>query len=191
MPINFTEVTNSSGLSYTGVSFGSSWGDFDGDGFEDLWVTNHFDPGQLFRNEGDGTFTDVSDAVLSMRSSRDNHGAAWSDFDNDGDLDLLQTNGANSQSGSGGPNEFYVNTNGALVDEASARGVTYQLGRGRTPAWVDYDNDGLVDLWIGNLARQDGQAPPATFNQLNNNTFVNTRQDTDVAVGQSDFFDSG
>ena len=183
---SFVEVTNFAGVAYTGPSFGASWGDFNQDTLPDLWVINHAFPDTLFLNQGNGTFTDISSTTFEPEFY-DSHGSAWADFDNDGDKDITILVGAGSQTGLGQRNRLYVNNNGLLTDEAEARGISYSLGRGRTPVWIDYDNDGLLDLWVGNLARQNREAPPTLFKQDNNNTFVDVGQAVGVNVGQSDF----
>ena len=95
----------------------------------------------------------------------DMHGAAWADFDNDGDQDLFVEVGANYGMGEGA-NEFLVNTNGNLADKAVDYGLDYALGRGRTPLWLDWDNDGRLDILMSNEERPDGAAPTALFRRL-------------------------
>ena len=67
----------------------------------------------------------------------------------------------------GGKNNFYVNTDGILSDQAGELGIDYPLGRGRTPYWLDFDKDGLLDLVMSVTLRPDGQAPPTMFRQAN------------------------
>lgn len=193
--IQFSEVSQAAGLEYRGASFGASWGDFNGDGYMDLWRSNHYQrTAQLFLNQRDGTFRDVSEEVFINQSNLggDPHGAAWADIDNDGDQDLIVLHGANSERGTGDPNRLYINEvdeNGRrfFVDRAAAQGVDYPLGRGRTPSWFDYDNDGLLDVWVGNLARQDQQAPPNVFQQQADGSFVGVRDQIGLTIGQSDY----
>lgn len=157
--IAFDEVTTSAGFRHVGASWGSAWGDYNGDGRPDLWVGNHnHGAPSLYRNRGDGTFEDVTASVVVGRRTGDRHGPAWADFDNDGDQDLISVEG-NSLGFDGPPNQFYVNAGGVLTDEASARGVVYpdpnpfsSIGGNTTPLWFDYDNDGRLDLLISTLA---------------------------------------
>ena len=86
--ISFEEVTNATGISYVGPSYGAYWGDFNGDIYPDLYVSNHGMPGILYLNQGDGTFVDITSEVFLQELEGDTHGAAWADFDNDGDHDL-------------------------------------------------------------------------------------------------------
>ena len=186
-PIAFTEVTDAAGLTNVGSSFGASWGDFNGDGLPDLWVSNHGKPSILYQNNGDGTFTDAANTAFTQSPTfGDTHGQAWADFDNDGDEDVIVLVGGGSGTGSGA-NRLYVNNNGVFTEQAAAYGLEYAAGRGRTPVWIDYDNDGLLDLWISNLVRPDGQAPPTIFRQTSNGTFEDVGTTTNIEVANSEF----
>ncbi|MDY6782468.1 MAG: CRTAC homolog protein [Cyanobacteriota bacterium] len=161
--IRFTDVTDLAGIDFVpGLSFGAAWGDFNGDLLPDLYVGNHFNPASLYLNGGDGTFTDIAADVFLQARQGDTHGAAWADFDNDGDQDLIQLVGAQEGRGSD-PNKLYINEGGKLDDRAKELGIDYPLGRGRTPLWVDFDNDGKLDLVVTAVERED--APPKIFRQ--------------------------
>ena len=150
----FIDATVSAGLNVMGYTFGDPiWGDFDNDGNIDLSVDNHFNSASLlYRNNGDGTFTDVR-PTSGIRATGDKHGSAWGDFDNDGDLDLFQTYGAQLGHTLGlKQDELYRDLGGArFANIAVAAGVTNTWGRGRGVAWGDYDKDGYIDLLLGNL----------------------------------------
>ncbi len=167
--IQFQEVTENAGISLSGGSWGASWGDFNGDGKADFWVSDCSTPTRFRQNNGDGTFTDVSDLIIGVDA--DAHGAAWADFDNDGDQDMLQVAGAGRGYDSG-PNQLFVNTGNLLDDRAAEFGIGYGLGRGRTPLWFDWNRDGYLDVFLANAARPDGQAESALFTQ-NQDYFVN------------------
>jgi len=110
--IKFEDVSNISGISYAGKSWGSAWGDFNGDGWPDLWLGNHGKTPNLYVNNGDGTFSDLASGVLQDDSKgRDTHGASWADFDNDGDQDLILLTGAERGMGDGA-NLFFINEDG-------------------------------------------------------------------------------
>lgn len=151
--IRFADVTLTSGISYKGPSYGAAWGDFDGDGAPDLWVSGH-SAIHLYRNRG-GEFEDISAQVVDDRPT-DRHTAAWADFDNDGDQDLVQLVGADLGLGEG-DNHLFVQRSGRLIDAARELGVADPLGRGRSPLWLDYDNDGRLDIVINNAARKDAK----------------------------------
>jgi hypothetical protein len=92
--IKFKDVSADAGINHAGQSFGASWGDFDADGWPDLWVGNHDSKPTLYLNKQDGTFENIIDQVWSGDPNADTHGAAWADFDNDGDQDLIELVGA-------------------------------------------------------------------------------------------------
>ena len=89
--LRFTEVTEEAGVREGGLSLGVTWGDYDLDGDPDLYVANDFGRNALFRNEGDGTFTDVS-AESGALDFGFGMSASWGDVDNDGDLDVYISN---------------------------------------------------------------------------------------------------
>ncbi|EDX84980.1 FG-GAP repeat domain protein [Synechococcus sp. PCC 7335] len=188
--ISFEDVTESAGDFISGRSYGAgAWGDFNGDGLPDLWVNNHFGSGRnLFVNNGDGTFTDIvnqveagnSDVFLESEIRGDFHGVAWADFDNDGDQDLLQLVGGEGNTSTLGqentgdrsePNRLYVNENGVLRDRAPELGLSYNSAKAQTPTWLDYDNDGRLDLFHGSTQRADGLNPTTVFRQNANGRF--------------------
>jgi hypothetical protein len=126
-----------------------AWADYDNDGDLDLYVGNESTPklaapGQLFRNNGDGTFTDVAAAagVTNMSFAK---AVSWGDYDGDRDPDLFVSNLS-------GANRLYRNEgDGTFVDVASSVGVTEPFAS--FPAWFwDVDNDGNLDLFVSSYA---------------------------------------
>ena len=180
------KITSTSGIDYRGASYGVAWGDYNNDGFIDLWTGNHGFPATLYKNSGNGTFVDATLEVFGHQPQGDFHGAAWADFDNDGDLDLIQLEGADAgKSNLEDPqlaNRLYVNENGVFNDEPSAplrdRAIELGLGyigsRGRNPLWFDRNNDGWLDLLQGAGKRADGAVPATIFSQ-EANEFVDLR----------------
>ncbi len=172
----FEDVTYSSGLDYQGMTHGAAWGDFDGDGYPDLYLNNHLNEAGLYRNKGDGRFEDAS-ALFAGAGDRggDAHGASWADFDNDGDQDLVQLTGAMVGVGAE-PKKLFLNESGVFRDVGEALGVGNPLGRTRTPLWFDADRDGRLDLFMGAEARFDDETPPFWFLQ----TESGFRPDTEI-----------
>ncbi len=157
--IQFENVSHQAGITRIGESWGNAWGDFDGDGYLDLWATNHRHKPSLYRNNGDGTFTDIIDVVWDANPYADTHGVAWADYDNDGDQDLIILSGSGGGLSSGThnnhANHFYVNENGILIERAAELGVDYPLLRGRTPLWFDWNGDGKLDVLLTGITNTD------------------------------------
>lgn len=162
----FEDITQNSGLAnYKGITYGAAWGDYDGDGLPDLYVTNHLNEAKLYRNLGQGRFADVTRDVFDPKDlGGDKHGAAWADFNNDGRLDLVQLTGAGRGVGTE-PKRLFLNRGNKFEDVAEAAGVSNPFGRTRMPLWVDLNRDGQLDLFQGAEMRFDDRIPPFTFLQ--------------------------
>jgi hypothetical protein len=161
----FEDVTPYSGISYVGITYGAAWGDFDGDGLPDLYITDHLNRAKLFRNLGKGHFADVTDKFFAAKDLMgDKHGAAWADFDNDGRLDLVQLTGAARGVGSEAK-QLYINRGSRFEEAAELAGVSNPMGRARMPMWFDFNGDGQLDLFQGAETRFDNLAPPFVFIQ--------------------------
>ena len=162
----FEDVTLTSGLpSYAGMTYGAFWGDFDGDGRPDLYVTNHLNGAKLFRNLGNGKFADVTSQWFAPADvGGDKHGAAWADFNNDGRLDLVQMMGAEGGLGSE-PKRLFINRGDHFENIGDAAGIANPFGRTRMPLVFDANRDGKLDLFEGAEARFDDRSPPFFFIQ--------------------------
>ena len=162
----FEDVTLTAGLkAEPGMTYGAFWGDFNGDGLPDFYVTNHLNDARLYRNLGKGHFDNVTD--LHFRPGDlggDKHGSVWADFDNDGDKDLFQLTGAKMGVGAE-PKRLFLNQGNRFEDIAETVGVANPFGRTRMPLWVDLDRDGRLDLFQGAEARFDDRTPPFVFLQ--------------------------
>ena len=172
----FTDVTAKAGLLHSGWGQGVCVGDYDNDGFEDLFVT-YFGKNVLYHNNGNGTFTDVSEkAGIAGNGKRWNTGCAFVDYDRDGRLDLFVANYIDldlatapvPESGPclykgvmvacgppgliGGKNIlFHNNGDGTFRDASESSGIlqangTYGLG----VLTADFDNDGWPDIYVAN-----------------------------------------
>ena len=139
--------------------YGPLWGDLDGDGWIDLLFMNHGDPPSLYRNGDGARFEDrfeksgLRKDVWLYPQHQDRHGGACADYDADGDVDLVITHGAMRGETLGVKfDELLANQgDGTFAEVSKQAGVLNEQGRARTPVWLDYDNDGLLDLLIGNF----------------------------------------
>ncbi len=208
------DVTRDAGLNgerYSGSTLhnlGVNWIDFDGDGWPDIFAVNG-DGGDahLYRNLGDGTF-EVVDELLPELARQEMAGAAFADYDNDGDPDIyiqitheqFELFGDNEPDGP--PNvllqnqwvengEAIVHGEPLFVDVAADAGVddlpteplgaTYPGRRGMTGGWIDFDRDGCVDLFVGNMTLQLG-GHPSNRSSLYRNLCDGTFEDVTVAA---------
>ena len=120
----------------------NAWADVEGDGDVDLFVGFGGEPNRLYRNDS-GSFTDVA-ASAGVADARPTRAAAWGDFDADGAPDLL----LGLAPGEGGVLRLYRNVGGRFSDVTAASGVAVDSGAVRQPAWVDFDADGDLDLFV-------------------------------------------
>jgi hypothetical protein len=154
-----------------GMFTGAALADYDLDGDLDLYVcsynfwqagsdyaspTPYYDatngpPNLLFRNEGDGTFEEVTEAAgLMANNDRFSFTPAWGDYDDDGDPDLYVANDF-------GRNNLYRNNGDGTFNDVAAEAGVEDLAAGMSAAWGDYDNDGELDLYVANMWSSAGQ----------------------------------
>ncbi|MBM3215973.1 CRTAC1 family protein [Candidatus Poribacteria bacterium] len=164
----FRDVTDAAGVGDTGYGTGVCAGDYDNDGWTDLFVTN-YGKTILYRNQGDGTFRDVTVAA-GVADPRWSTAAAFGDIDNDGDLDLyvvfyckwdLSRNTTCEEQGVPiycGPEAyegdadrlFRNNGDGTFTDITREAGVYQPGGKGLGVRFTDVDDDGDVDIYVAN-----------------------------------------
>jgi len=148
----FTDASAASGLGQVVNASGVSFADYDGDGHIDIYITVWTQPDRLFRNNGDGTFTDVT-AQAGLGCTGAGAGSAWADVNGDGWLDLFVANRTGTfrvdQSGlAEEPSRLYINQgDGTFTEEAEARGCL-NADLAFQPGFFDANRDGAIDLYL-------------------------------------------
>lgn len=146
----FADVASRYGIDVASRTWGSAWADRDLDGDPDLLIGRHWGYPLLYRNDGGLKRERYRDL---RRNGLDRHACAWGEGDGDGKPDLYCVRGADKGKGEG-HNQLLVNERGRLVNRAPSLEVADERGRGRTVNWLDYDVDGDLDIFVGNMARR-------------------------------------
>lgn len=168
--IFFADVSAMSGIDDTGISFGTSAGDANGDGWPDLFVGGHYNGrAKLYLNMRNGAFLDVANR-LHPRPDGDLHGALWSDLDADGTQELVVMRGAGYGSAPT-PKLAYKRIDTYMVDLAVFAALDVPTMRARTPLAVDLDDDGWLDVFMTAAERLDGMTPTAPYRQYSGHQF--------------------
>ncbi|MCD4729910.1 MAG: FG-GAP-like repeat-containing protein, partial [Bacteroidales bacterium] len=167
--LGFTQILVGDIVNNGGNSMGCSWGDYDNDGCLDLFVPNLGDQNNfLYHNQGDGTFIRITEGNI-VNDGGDSRSNSWSDFDNDGDLDLFVTNWDQN-------NFLYNNQGNGTFLRITEGNIVNDGGNSEGASWVDYDNDGYLDLFVANddqnnfLYHNNGNG---TFTKVLNGSIVN------------------
>ena len=196
---SFTDVTQQAGLANAGdgnYGMGVAVGDYDNDGYPDLYVTS-YGKNILYHNNGDGTFTDVT-AKAGVAGGGWSVSAGFFDYDNDGKLDLFVTRymdwDTKHSKDCGGnyhtycpPEEFPATTNilyhnngdGTFTDVSERSGIAAKKGRALGVAFADYDGDGFTDIFVANDGMQQ-----YLFHNNGNGTFSEVGMEAGTALSQ-------
>jgi len=195
--MKFTDVTRETGVAGTGYSMGAAAADYDNDGYTDLFVAGVY-RNTLYRNLGNGRFEDVTKAA-GIKSDKWSVAAGWFDYDNDGWLDLFVVNYAHwtpdfdrfcgdrdrnlrvychPKYFEGLSNTLYRNRrDGTFEDVTVKAGIAAHIGRGMSVAFADYDNDGLMDVFVSN-----DNLPNFLFHNRGDGTFEEVGLQAGVAL---------
>ncbi len=176
----FKRLTINWGRSFNGASNTAIWFDYDGDGDLDLYVSNGSRPSatSIFNQEnflmectGDSTFTSNLSAGGIVSDQEVTAGATAGDYDGDGDWDMFVTRAASNDLFSTNPkdNLLYINNNDKTFSSLGAGDVVSEDEYSTSAAWVDYDNDGDLDLLVKNGTPEANGIPKKPFLYQNNN----------------------
>lgn len=171
----FTDVTLQAGVGNgLKASFRSVWMDVDLDGWPDLYVINDFEAANaLFRNNGDGTFTDMAVAMGLAETGEHCMSISLSDFDLDGDIDIFITNTGVFPQTNNARHMLLVNNGAGVFTESSALYGLDIFEWGWGSLWVDHDNDGYQDLYIATHRELALPVPNLFFKNNTGTSFSN------------------
>ena len=170
-PIHFTDATDIAGIHFKHAAgaagefhlpetlgTGGAFLDYDNDGDLDLYLVNSAAPSMLYRNNGDGTFTDVTSAADVSNQKSYGHGVACGDYDNDGYVDIYVTNF--------GANRLYHNNGDGTFTDATNKSGTGDSLWSSSATFFDYNLDGDLDLYVVNYLnyKLDASYPPCFEN---------------------------
>lgn len=198
----FTDVTEKAGLAGAGYGSGVAIGDYDNDGWPDVFLAN-VTGNQLFHNNGDGTFTDVTAKAGLSGAKLDGKkmwsaGAGWFDYNNDGLLDLFVVNYCKWEvnkdpycllkdgvRGFCHPNRYEAlhntlyrnNGDGTFTDVSKETGIANHFGKGMSVTFADYDGDGYLDAFVAN-----DTTPNFLFHNLQGKRFEEVAVQAGVAL---------
>ena len=168
---------------YLGI--GQAWGDYDRDGWLDLYVSGNRDASVLYRNSGDGSFSVSPLTPRVALVDADTGGAVWADYDNDGWLDLYVLNH--------GANILFHSESGRGFTDVTDRAGVGDAGKGTTAAWGDYDGDSYLDLYVvnwscfpecgdPNITREHDAAHDTLYHNRGDGTFVDVTHLLDYSL---------
>jgi enediyne biosynthesis protein E4 len=201
----FTDVTEKAGLQGDGFDMGVAIGDYDNDGWPDIYVAS-VTKNRLYRNNHDGTFTDVTDKAgvgmpIYQGTKMWSAAAGWVDYDNDGKLDLFVSNyckwhvNGDPVCMSGGRERAYChpkfyeplpctlyhnNGDGTFTDVSEETGISKVMTKGMGVAFNDFDGDGFTDIFVAN-----DNMPNSLFHNLKGKAFEEVALDSGVAYAET------
>jgi enediyne biosynthesis protein E4 len=195
----FTDVTEKAGVGAVNLfGMGVAVGDYDNDGFEDLYVVG-YGRSILYHNNGNGTFTDVTEKAGVANLGKWGSSAAWFDYDRDGKLDLIVANYVDftpdrnlicvdeGRPAYCHPNKYHGQTptlfhndgNGVFTDVSRASKIGLKAGNGLGVVCFDYNGDGWTDVFLANDSMEN-----FLYRNKGNGTFEEVGIDAGVALGE-------
>jgi hypothetical protein len=161
----FTKITTGVVVTDGGSSYGCTAGDYDNDGFLDLFVSNYGENNFLYHNNGNGTFTKITTGVI-VSDGGNSTGCSWGDYDNDGYVDLIVCNRNQN-------NFLYHNNGNGTFTRITTGPVATDNSNSGGCAWGDYNSDGYIDLFVANA----GPASDFLYRNNGNGTFTKITND--------------
>lgn len=165
----FVEIRTGSIVNDGGHSVDCAWGDMDNDGDMDLYVVNSrtFEKNNLYRNEGNGTFTKIINSPLVNYPANSNE-AEWVDFNNDGYLDLYVANDQDQE------NHLFINSENQVFTKAD-NVITKDTNDSYGCSWADVDRDGDLDLYVPNTFLTQNDFYQNKTEVCTNNKFIDIK----------------
>ncbi len=176
----FPNVAPRIGLDIRSAAGGGIMEDFDGDGLLDLMVSSMLPGHQMryFRNMGDGTFDERTEEA-GLLGETGGLNMTHADYNNDGHPDVLVLRGGWMRIGGKFPNSLLRNNGDGTFDDVTEEAGLLDFHPTQTATWGDYDNDGWLDLFIGNESAKDDPNPCTLYHNNGDGTFT----DTTVSIG--------
>jgi hypothetical protein len=178
---NFVEVVNSGIDTDPQYFHGAAWFDMDNDSYLDLIVTNFFETQfhQMYRNNGNGTFTRILDNPIVSESNRSTM-PALADYNRDGLVDVFIPNGQNKA------NSLFKNLGNGQFEKITTGPLVTDLGNSVGAAWGDYNNDGFADILVLNASKQANvlykNLGDGRFQKMSNSLLGEAKADTHSAA---------
>jgi hypothetical protein len=184
----FSDVTEKAGIKDTGFTTALGHGDYNNDGWQDFYIANDFGPDKLYRNNGNGTFTDITEKALGS-DGRKGMNVDFGDYNNDGKLDIYVTN--ITEPWFRECNMLWLNWGDDLLVDVSEETGTCDTGWGWGAKFLDFDNDGLLDLYVANgfisAGKADYQSDVDRWQRSSTNNLDLTDADNWPAIGDKTF----
>jgi hypothetical protein len=168
----FSKMTSGDLVNIEATGRNSTWADFNNDGLIDVFVVNQHE-NFLYKNFGGGVFTkQLSIPSTSSSFDSDHSGAAWGDYNGDGYVDLFLSS---YKLNDNARNVLYLNNKDGSFSQIPENNVVSTPGAGADPAWIDYDNNGTLDLFVPNYCASNflySNQNNGTFNSVTNNALL-------------------
>lgn len=185
------------------VTPGVVWGDYNNDSYDDVYFSNgtqgYFWENDLYKNNANGTFTRQGSAGTIVTDTHTHAGCSWGDYDNDGDLDMVVAN-PQTKTGFYSKVSLYKNNNDGTFSTVNTSPLTTESTSVSKvgAAWVDYNNDGYLDVCVSNSTFQGGGSKytlyvnnkDGSFSSVTNN-LTNNAQSARGGFSWADFDDDG